>query len=182
MLATICTYRSLTLSHKTLWTLSRIARHTRTPLQKNKIVARFASSGEPGRNEFGAPTYIGADRPMSPDVKIYKFPLPAVTSILFRATGVAAVAGMVALSIPVIFFPTSVLALVTAVKGYSLVYPVVKLLVAFPLVYHTLTGLRHIWWDYSSRGLDEISEVDQSSRRLLIVTGFITILLSFINF
>jgi len=101
---------------------------------------------------------------------------------LFRATGAAATFGMVLISIPVIFNPASALGIITAVKSLPIVYPVVKFLVSFPLVYHTIGGIRHLIWDFSSRGLETVEEVDISSRIVLFTAIIVSVLLSFIQF
>jgi len=147
-------------------------------LAQNKGIAQSYST----RNEFGAPKFKSTQRPVSPDIRIYRFPLPAVTSILFRITGTAAVVGMVAASVPVIYCPASALTAVGMVKGYSLVLPIVKFAVAFPFVFHTLAGLRHLFWDYSSRGLESIHQVDFTSRIIFWTSIFVTILIAFIKF
>lgn len=54
-----------------------------------KLGFRFASQVKaPVYNAFGAPTASNAVRPISPHTTIYKFPLPAITSIINRFTGV----------------------------------------------------------------------------------------------
>lgn len=120
-----------------------------------------------------------AKRPLSPDVfeidsksVHYKFPPGAISSIANRVTGVmlsgyAAAAGALALTgqLPlVIDFVTS---------SPLLLYPA-KVAVAFPLVYHYLGGLRHLYWDEAKHGrqIDDISplkvpKVAASSRALL---------------
>jgi len=144
-------------------------------------VSSRRSSASSGRNEFGSPKYMGYDRPLSPDVTIYKFPMPAVSSIIFRATGTAATLAMVSVAIPIIIFPHLALSAVTVIKGYPLLLTLVKIFVSFPLVYHSLAGLRHLFWDYSSRGLENYRDVDRSSRLLLYASVIITILLAFID-
>jgi len=99
-------------------------------------------------------------RPVSPDVtnshkgapyKHYDFPLTAITSIVNRVTGAGLSVG---------FAGVGALALVgdvpTMVMAYKSAFPMLvvptKAVVAFPFVYHTLGGLRHLYWDYSKLG------------------------------
>lgn len=107
----------------------------------------------------------------------YKMPLGAVSSVTNRATGVmlscgAGAAGWVALSSG---------DLATAVASFTSTYPLLvfpaKFAVAFPLLYHYLGGLRHLYWDHYSFGNQserdsplEYGNMEQSSR-VLLLTG-----------
>jgi len=55
--------------------------------------------------------------------------------------------------------------------------PVAKLLVAFPLSYHTLAGIRHVIWDTTADGL-ELEQVNQSSQYLFAAAAIISLLLA----
>lgn len=61
-------------------------------------------------------------------------------------------------------------ALIEAVKslGPGVVIPL-KFALAFPIVYHTLGGFRHLVWDYTLRGIDNAS-ADTSSKVLMAVS------------
>jgi succinate dehydrogenase (ubiquinone) cytochrome b560 subunit len=90
--------------------------------------------------------YDTKGRPLSPHVTIYAFPPAAISSITNRATGVGLFAG---------FAGAGALALVGAdvpgimsAVGSSAVGPVAKFIVAFPLTFHYLGGVRHFIWDY----------------------------------
>lgn len=105
----------------------------------------------------------------------YKMPLGAVSSVTNRATGVmlscgAGAAGWVAL------FSGD---LATAIASFKSAYPLLvfpaKFAVAFPLVYHYLGGLRHLYWDHYSFGNQserdsplEYGKMEQSSKALLL--------------
>jgi succinate dehydrogenase (ubiquinone) cytochrome b560 subunit len=117
-------------------------------------------------------------RPISPHVTIYKFPVPALTSITFRATGVALTAGitgaaamgMLGADVPAMWDSLKV--------GAPALVPVAKMLVAFPLVYHFVGGLRHLYWDATAKMLD-IQSVDQLSYAMVGVSVVLTLLLAF---
>lgn len=106
-------------------------------------------------------------RPVSPHVQIYKFPPSAIASIMNRATGVGlsvaiVSAGMISIA------GGDVLGVVHGMKtNVSLLVPVTKFCLAFPLVYHTLGGLRHLYWDKTAKGLDSAAEANTSSYILI---------------
>lgn len=65
-------------------------------------VRRSSTIADPAKyNSFGSPKNpkIKEARPLSPHVTIYKMPLPAVTSIVHRITGVGMVAGTLLLAV-----------------------------------------------------------------------------------
>jgi succinate dehydrogenase / fumarate reductase cytochrome b subunit len=88
------------------------------------------------------------ERPLSPHLQVYRWPLTMLTSILHRATGVAAAGGAVLLTAW----------LVAAAAGpdtfgmmRELLASIFGRLVLFgftvSLVYHLLNGIRHLAWD-----------------------------------
>lgn len=105
----------------------------------------------------------------------YKMPLGAVSSVTNRATGVmlscgAGAAGWVALVSG---------DLGAAIASFKSAYPLLvfpaKFAVAFPLLYHYLGGLRHLYWDHYSFGNQsernsplEYGNMEQSSKALLL--------------
>lgn len=121
-----------------------------------------------------------AKRPLSPDIfeidstkPHYKMPMGALSYIVNRATGVmlsvgAGAAGWVALT-------GDLGAAVVAFKeSYPLLVFPAKFAVAFPLVYHYLGGVRHLYWDLYRYGNQadktsplEVSAVTASSKLLL---------------
>lgn len=121
-----------------------------------------------------------AKRPVSPHVfEIdgksfhYKMPLGAVSSITNRATGV-----MLSLGAGAVGYLALVGDLGTAIQSFKSTYPLLvfpaKFAVSFPLAYHTLGGLRHMYWDHFKYGNQaeknsplELDAVDRSSKLLL---------------
>lgn len=112
---------------------------------------------------------LATNRPMSPHLTIYKPQLNSMTSITFRATGIAMTLGTACRVSPVLLScrPSPHHCLVLASTGVSVgsiallgashdlpyyidaikssgVAPLAKFCVAFPLVYHYIGGIRHI--------------------------------------
>jgi succinate dehydrogenase / fumarate reductase cytochrome b subunit len=88
------------------------------------------------------------ERPLSPFLSIYKWPITMATSITHRATGVALSVGMILVA----------WALIALASGPDMYQPFttaiaspVGLIVLFgflwALVYHFLNGIRHLAWD-----------------------------------
>jgi succinate dehydrogenase / fumarate reductase cytochrome b subunit len=88
------------------------------------------------------------ERPLSPHLSVYKWPITMATSITHRATGVAISVGMIVVA----------WALISLASGPEMYQPFTKavanpigLIVLFgflwALVYHFLNGIRHLVWD-----------------------------------
>lgn len=117
-------------------------------------------------------------RPVSPDVfdvdgsTHYKFPAVALSSITNRVTG-CVLSGAVAFGgcLSAVGGPEALPAFVEAYKSTVpiLVYPT-KLALAFPFVFHTLGGFRHIVWDKTTSGIDNES-ARASSLALFAASG-----------
>ena len=88
------------------------------------------------------------ERPMSPHLQVYRWQITMTMSILHRVTGVAITVGAFALA-------CWLLALASGGEHYAraaalLASPFGKLLLfgfSLSLVYHLLTGIRHLLWD-----------------------------------
>jgi succinate dehydrogenase / fumarate reductase cytochrome b subunit len=93
-------------------------------------------------------------RPLSPHLQIWRWTPIMASSILHRATGVALTGGaallgawFIALAMgPEAYRPVA--ALISSEFGRFALF-----LFAWALIYHTLNGLRHLYWD-SGRGLN----------------------------
>ena len=86
------------------------------------------------------------DRPWSPHVTIYKFPVPALASITHRITDVAltGIFGTIGLATLTVG-PTELPLLIEAFKtSFPLLMPLLKFCISFPLSFHALTGVRHL--------------------------------------
>ena len=94
------------------------------------------------------------NRPLSPHLTIYKPQLTSVTSILTRITGNALIVGAL---LTVWWFlaaatSESSFAMVDGIMT-SVIGDIVMTLSLWALWYHSLAGLRHLYWD-TGRGLD----------------------------
>jgi succinate dehydrogenase / fumarate reductase cytochrome b subunit len=93
-------------------------------------------------------------RPLSPHLQIWRFTPTMAASITHRATGVALYSGTILLSIWA--FAASRGEAFFAPVGAFLSSPFGVLILfgyAWALLFHTLNGLRHLYWD-TGRGLD----------------------------
>jgi succinate dehydrogenase cytochrome b556 subunit len=116
-----------------------------------------------GVNSAGAKV----ERPISPHVTIYSQPIPAISSITNRVTGVLLSIGLGGAAVVALTASCDLPSYVAAFQHSApALVPVVKAIVAWPLVYHTLAGVRHLVWDYTARGMD-LSSVELSSKLLL---------------
>lgn len=90
------------------------------------------------------------NRPVSPHVTIYQFPMGALTSITNRVTGVALSVGCLGVaSLELVSSGMTQQILTTvATSGGPVLGGMAKFTVGFPLVYHYLGGVRHLVWDY----------------------------------
>ncbi|KJE92286.1 succinate dehydrogenase cytochrome b subunit [Capsaspora owczarzaki ATCC 30864] len=94
-------------------------------------------------------------RPLSPHLTIYRPQLTSVLSITHRATGAAMT---FAISTAAVYSALSVhdfaynIDLVRSLDLPSVVTLTAKYILAWPLVYHSLNGIRHLVWD-SGRAL-----------------------------
>lgn len=112
---------------------------------------------------------LGAERPLSPHLSIYKWQISSVLSIFHRATGVGLTFGL-------LFVSCWFSAAATSANSYDSVVAYVHsplgLLVlfglSFALYYHLLSGIRHLLWDIGKGyGLKEMA-----------ATGWMVVILS----
>ncbi|KAM9966783.1 hypothetical protein ACTFIR_007014 [Dictyostelium discoideum] len=121
-------------------------------------------------------------QPTSPHLTIYKFPLPAVMSIMHRATGICLALGITGLAGVTLFAPHDAVHYIQLLHTQypALVYPA-KFAVALPLTYHFCTGVRHIIWDETVKGLT-ISQIESSGKVLLAVVAVLSTIFTFVSF
>jgi succinate dehydrogenase / fumarate reductase cytochrome b subunit len=114
-------------------------------------------------------------RPLSPHLSIYKPEQNMVMSISHRITGVGLTLGAGLVS-------WWLLAAATSAEQFALVDglltswlgALVLLGSVAALWYHTLNGVRHLWWD-TGRGY-ALDQVDRSGKLVLIGTAVLTVL------
>lgn len=133
-------------------------------------------------------------RPLSPHVfeidnksMHYKMPPGAISSITNRATGVMMSVGSAGAAY--LALTGDLGASIEAFKaGYPLLVFPAKFVVAFPLTYHYLAGLRHLYWDHYKFGnmADkdsplEVPSVTASSKALLVGSAAVTALAAVVS-
>lgn len=119
------------------------------------------------------------ERPMSPNIQVYRWQITMTMSILHRVTGVILTVGAFALAWWL---------LAVAAGGESYAYaaacmasPLGKLFLfgfSLALVYHVLNGVRHLLWD-AGVGF-EISEFYRSGWTVAVLTVLLTALLWYV--
>jgi succinate dehydrogenase (ubiquinone) cytochrome b560 subunit len=143
-------------------------------------------------------------RPISPHVLIYKFPIAAITSIVNRGTGLALSGGLEALfnisynhnlyislncivtgifgiaGISLFYSSTEPQILLQTIGSLSILGPIAKFSVSFPLVYHYFAALRHFMWDFMP-GTLLIPKVNQSSYILIASSVAVSGVLAFLQ-
>ena len=79
-----------------------------------------------------------------------------MVSVTNRFTGVGLSVGVSATGLLCLLGnPASLPGVIEGFKSAApILVPVVKLIVAFPFVYHTAASVRHLVWDKTARGLD----------------------------
>eukprot|EP00948_MAST-09A_sp_MAST-9A-sp1_P002835 g2835.t1 len=89
-------------------------------------------------------------RPISPHVTIYAWPVIALSSVTNRITGCLLGVGVVGISAASVVGADVPLLMSTISQSTS--PTLAKLTVAFPLVYHYVAAIRHIYWDKTVEG------------------------------
>lgn len=89
-----------------------------------------------------------SDRPLSPHLSVYRWPITMVLSILHRATGIAMALGLVVFAIGL----TRLAAGEAAFAGFTAAMATLpgQLLLlgwCFAFFYHLANGIRHLFWD-----------------------------------
>ena len=88
-------------------------------------------------------------RPLSPHLSVWRFQLPAVMSILHRATGVALSTGTVLIAGWLIALAAGEEAF--ALASVIMAHPLAQLVLfgySVVLFYHMCNGIRHLSWDW----------------------------------
>eukprot|EP01089_Gocevia_fonbrunei_P000835 TRINITY_DN1081_c0_g1_i5.p1 TRINITY_DN1081_c0_g1~~TRINITY_DN1081_c0_g1_i5.p1 ORF type:complete len:189 (+),score=39.01 TRINITY_DN1081_c0_g1_i5:44-610(+) len=115
---------------------------------------------------------------ISPHVTIYKFPLPAITSIATRVTGVVLTAGVLGVGVGAAV-GCDVIAAIEAFKATCpILVPVTKFAIVAPFAYHFISGVRHLYWDTTAQGIT-VKAVTQTSYLVLAATALVTLYYTF---
>eukprot|EP00579_Thalassiosira_antarctica_P032123 CAMPEP_0202001664 /NCGR_PEP_ID=MMETSP0905-20130828/7709_1 /ASSEMBLY_ACC=CAM_ASM_000554 /TAXON_ID=420261 /ORGANISM="Thalassiosira antarctica, Strain CCMP982" /LENGTH=178 /DNA_ID=CAMNT_0048558405 /DNA_START=130 /DNA_END=666 /DNA_ORIENTATION=- len=109
-------------------------------------------SGIEFKKENYSSRMAATQRPVSPHVTIYSFPISSLASITTRVTGITLSFGAAGLGlVEIVGGNGAALGLMETIGsgdvGGGLVVAGAKVAVAFPFVYHYLGGLRHLVWD-----------------------------------
>ncbi|VDD81229.1 unnamed protein product [Mesocestoides corti] len=121
-------------------------------------------------------------RPWSPHITIYSPPLCMRNSFLHRATGIAMAFVWTGVGIAGFWYTGNFDAMLEYVNSYhfgpSILYGA-KCVLAYPLVYHYLNGMRHLAWDYAI-GFD-MKTVNLTGATVLVVSVLLTLALASIK-
>jgi succinate dehydrogenase / fumarate reductase cytochrome b subunit len=115
------------------------------------------------------------NRPLSPHLQVYRLPMAAKTSILTRATGHALVAG-------ILLLVWWLVAAVTSPAAFACADWVLRSWIGFIILtgsawslwYHTLAGIRHLFYD-AGLGLG-IEQAHKSSWAIIIGSVVLTLI------
>jgi succinate dehydrogenase (ubiquinone) cytochrome b560 subunit len=147
-----------------------------TSQQSRSMTILSKESKEEFKKENYSARMAATARPVSPHVTIYAFPACALSSITTRVTGCALSFGSVGLgAVEILGGNGAALELMSALGGANVAIAAgAKFVVAFPLVYHYLGGLRHVVWDNNPEMLSNV-DVEKTSYLLvgtsLLVSG-----------
>lgn len=89
-------------------------------------------------------------RPLSPHLTVYKFQITSVLSITHRFTGLALTGYATVLGLGALLMPHDFSHYLTAIEALQLGTPTLvaaKFVLAYPAAYHTVNGVRHLFWD-----------------------------------
>ncbi|MDJ0749271.1 MAG: succinate dehydrogenase, cytochrome b556 subunit [Woeseiaceae bacterium] len=111
------------------------------------------------------------DRPLSPHLSVYRWPVTMVTSILHRATGIGMAAGFVVL-VAWLFDAASGPEVYAVFLGAanSLIGKILLIGWSWAFFYHLCNGIRHLVWD-SGRGFEKSQAT--TSAWFVIVGSFV---------
>ena len=114
------------------------------------------------------------NRPLSPHLQVYRFPLTVILSIMHRITGAALCAGVVALSVWLLALADGPDAFntVQSILG-SIPGKIIMFAFTFALFFHLGNGIRHLFWD-AGYGF-ELETVDASAKAVLVGATVLTI-------
>ena len=115
------------------------------------------------------------ERPLSPHLQIYKVELPMLLSGLHRITGIALSVGsilLVAWISSAVYSAEAFASMNRFLGGY--IGQFVLFGWAFSLIYHSVSGVRHLIWDTGR--LLEVKQIYSSSKIVLAIAIVLTLL------
>ncbi len=115
------------------------------------------------------------ERPLSPHLSIYKVDLPMMLSGLHRITGIALSVGSILLVgwiACAVYYPAGFAVLNSFLGGF--IGQFVLFGWTFSLIYHSLSGVRHLIWDTGQ--MLEVEQIVGSGKIMLALTIVLTLL------
>ncbi|XP_025101060.1 succinate dehydrogenase cytochrome b560 subunit, mitochondrial-like [Pomacea canaliculata] len=129
-------------------TLGRQCLLQRQSIFGGKRVAMASSAYEEMRSFWEKNRQL--NRPLSPFLTVYKPHLAMMTSLTHRVTGVVMQCSVAAISITLLLLPGDFTTYLEMIRNLNL-SPIIiygaKIVLAFPVTYHFLNGIRHLAWD-----------------------------------
>ncbi len=119
------------------------------------------------------------ERPLSPHLQVYKVELPMLLSGLHRITGLALSVGsilLVAWILCAVYSDTAFVSMNKFFGGY--IGQFVLFGWTFSLIYHSVSGVRHLIWDTGS--LLDVEQILSSSKMVVAITAVLTLLAWFL--
>lgn len=115
------------------------------------------------------------ERPLSPHLSIYKVELPMMLSGLHRITGIALSVGSLLLVawLESAVYSAEAFATLNRFLG-SFIGQLVLFGWTFSLIYHSVSGVRHLLWDTGR--LLEVKQIHSSSKVVVAITVVLTVL------
>lgn len=101
-------------------------------------------------NESHDSKNLRLNRPQSPHLTIYKPQLTSMLSITHRGTGIALTGYAAIFGVSALICPEGANSVVAAIEGLHLggfALAALKMTLAFPFAFHTVNGVRHLFWD-----------------------------------
>lgn len=120
-----------------------------------------------------------SNRPLSPHLQVYKFPLTVKTSILHRITGLMLAFGLVVF----VYWLTALATNTTAadeLRAWLLTVPgqILVYLWLLTFFYHFCNGIRHLFWDVGKGFTNE--QAQRSAVAVLVASLLLTVLTFFL--
>ncbi|KPP78543.1 mitochondrial succinate dehydrogenase cytochrome b560 subunit-like [Scleropages formosus] len=112
-------------------------------------VVPMGTSAKEEMNKFWAKN-SRLNRPLSPHITVYRWSIPMAMSISHRGTGIGLSTGISLFAVGALALPGDFAHYLGLVQSLSLGPAIIasaKFVLAFPVMYHTFNGIRHLLWD-----------------------------------
>ena len=150
-------------------------------LPSSLVASKSTGSAQQQMNNFWDKNHL-VKRPMSPHLSIYKPQLTSMLSVTHRATGILLAGSTIGFA-GATLLPSSYIDMFLSLVadahasglGYIYLFPL-KFLLAWPVMFHTCNGLRHLFWDMA-QGL-KIEDVYKTGWVVLLLSSLLAAALS----